>query len=177
MSTRDEDVRPAVGQASWGFGLPPMFGNPVWLPLRPFQIVTKPSASELGREDSASSAAVFLLSFGVETASHLVTNAWKACCELYLQSQLARHDKLHSFSLEGEKLFAVNHFKDTVVCSWSNQHIFAVRKAEFVGQAEAFVEQVLAALSADRAEQFVRLGASMIREDTRFARLVQPELA
>ena len=153
-----------------------MFGTPPALPLVSFRIVTKPSASELGWEDSTS-AAVFLLSFGVETASHLVKDAWKACCEVYLQSKLAQHDKLHSFSLEGEKLFAVTHIRDTVVCSWSNHHIFAVHKAEFVGQAEALVEQALAAVSADRAEQFVQLGASMIREDMRFARLVQPEFA
>jgi hypothetical protein len=151
-----------------------MFGTSPSLPLVPFRIVTKPSAGELGWEDSTSSVAVFLLSFGVDTASHLVKDAWKGCCELYLQSQLARHDKLHSFSLEGENLFAVTHIRDTMVCSWSNRHIFAVQKAEFVGQAEALVEQVLAAVSADRAEQFVRLGASMIRKDTRFARLIQP---
>jgi hypothetical protein len=152
---------------------------PPSLPLLPFRIATNPSASELGvaRDHTDSAAAVFLLSFGDETASHLVENAWKACCELYLQCQLARHDNLHSFSLGGETLFSVTHIRDMFVCSWSPQHIFAVHKAEFVERAEGLVEQVLTAVTADRAEQFVRLGAWMIQEDGRFARLKEPELA
>ena len=175
MSMRDNLLQPAVGSSRWGFKLPSMIGPPPSLPLLPFGIVTKPSAAEIGFDVNTSGTAVFLFSFGSMTASHSVKDAWRACCELYLQSQLAQHEKLHSFSLEGEKLFSVTHVRDVIVCSWSQQHIFAVQNSEFVGRAETLVEQVLAGVSRDRAEQFVQLGASMIREDMRFARLISTE--
>lgn len=140
------------------------------LPLLPFRLNVRPSASELGRacEQDARAAAVFLFRFGDATASHRVDNVWVACCEIFLQAQLVRQAQLHSFSLNGEQLFEISYFNDAAVCSWSPEHVFAVDKREAVDAFESFVQQVLAASSDHRCEHFVHLGASLVLTQPRF---------
>ena len=113
-----------------------------------FRLALKPSAVEIGRICATGKRveAIFLFSFGEATASHRVDDVWTACCEMYLQAQLAEQSDLQSFRLAGEELFTLRHEGDVVVCSWSRHHIFAVQKREFVRSLESLIDQVLASV-------------------------------
>lgn len=144
-------------------------------PLVAFRLALKPSAGEISRfcATEKQAEAVFLFSFGEATASHRVNDVWTACCELYLQAQLVEQSNLRSLRLAGEELFTVKYVGDVVVCTWSSQHVFAVPKGKLVMSFESLIDQVLANVPARRREDFVHLGATMIRHDPRFSLLKQ----
>lgn len=166
-ASRRRAVCDAVGKS------PLMFETFPSPPLVGFRLAMKPSAVEVGRicATGKRAEAVFLFSFGELTASHRVDDAWTGCCELYLQAQMAEQSDLRSFRLGGEELFTVGHVADAVICSWSRHHIFAVQKEQFVRSFESLIEQVLAVVSAGRRDDFVHLGATLIRNEPNFGRL------
>lgn len=150
----------------------PEFAAPSVLP---FQVRLNPSAPEIGRlrKQGTATSAVFLFSFADATASHRVKDVWTACCEIYLQAQLARSAELHSFYLDDEQLFEMAYVDDAIICSWSPEHVFAVKRAEFVASIETLVEQVLAGVSHLQREAFVELGASLMQNHPRSAALME----
>ena len=114
---------------------------------------------------------MFRFSFGDQTASVRATDAWTVCCDIYLQAQLARRAQLQLFCMSGEQLFTLAYVDDAVICSWSQEHVFAAKRGDLVRSCETLVEQAVAGLSDDRRDQFVRLGASLMQNDPRFAAL------
>jgi len=155
-----------------------MLGGPESLPTLPFELKMRPSASEVGRlwVRGTPTEAVVLFCFGSATASQRVRDVWTACCEIYLQAQLARRGQPHWFSLLGEQLFEIFYVDRALVCTWSPEHVFAVDQGEFACSCETLVEQVVAETSNLGFQEFVRLGASLILSRPQFALLKDLEL-
>jgi hypothetical protein len=103
-----------------------------------------------------------------------VKDVWAACCEIYLQAQLIRQAHLHSFSLDGVRLFDISYVDDALVCQWSVEHVFVVEKEDFATSCETLVQQVLAETSDPRRADFVQLGASLITTRPQFSALLEP---
>jgi hypothetical protein len=154
---------------------PPIVQPPVCLPVLAFKLSVKAPPSDLRSpwDEDAPASAVLRFSFGDLTASQLVGDIWLACCEIYLQAQLAKQSRLDGFYLNGEQLFTIAYFDDVVLCSWSRDHMFAVKQRELVDSFEALVEQALDQAPHWRREAFVHLGASLIQNQPRFAALAE----
>lgn len=142
-------------------------------PFVRFKTAMIASPDEVGRfwASETKTKTVFLFSFGTELATYQVDDGWTACCELYLQAQLEERGELQRLCLSGAELFAMMHQDDVVVCSCSSQRNFPVRKAELVDSLKLLVDNLIAKLPDERAEDFVQLGASMIENELRFAPL------
>jgi len=153
-----------------------MFGSPNSLRVVTFQLATDPAAETIGsRWTGTPTQATFRFSFGSATAAVNVPDVWTSFCELYLQSQLAARDKLQALCLGGQRRFTLTNVKGIIVCQWSREHIFAVRKSELVSSIETLVDRFLEDMPETLREAFVQLGASMIRNDPMFAPLNELE--
>ena len=156
-----------------------MFGSPNSLRVVSFGLATDPAAETIGLQWSgvARTEATFRFSFGSASAAVHVPDVWTSCCELYLQAQLAAREKLPVLSLGGQRRFTLTNVTGIIVCQWSREHIFAVRKREFVSAIETLVDRFLAGMPETLREGFVQLGASMIRNEPMFGPLKELESA
>ena len=135
--------------------------------LAPFEIRISPRPTELGRalEDNVRRTGTLLqLCFGEQVAGFGVEDLWSACCERLLTAQLVREARLDHFVLDVEQVFDLAYQGEQLVCSFSREHVFAVRREEFAAALEHLVEEIFAATSCPRLMHIAaRWGASSIR--------------
>lgn len=130
-----------------------------------FNLRANPSAAELSSsfKECNATEAVFLFSFGDATASHRVSDAWRSCCELYIQAEFLRRSQLREFWLAGERLFGLRYFdQDELLCTWSRDHVFLVSRTQVAASLETLVQHSLGEATNPRMNEFVRLGASLL---------------
>jgi len=135
--------------------------------IAPFEIRTSPAPAELGHglQNRARRRETLLqLRFGEQVASFAVDDLWSACCELLLDAQLVREARLNHFVLDVEQIFDLSYEGDLLLCIFSQEHIFAVRRDEVAAALERLVEEIFAATSCPRLMMIAaRWGASSIR--------------
>jgi hypothetical protein len=135
--------------------------------LASFQVRTWPSPEQLGRslESNARIEGMQLrLEFGDQVARIQISDLWSACCELLLEAQLVREAKLDHFILDVEQIFDLAYDEDQLLCIFSQEHLFAVSRAEFAAGLEKAVDEIFAATSCPRLMRIAAgWGASAIR--------------
>jgi hypothetical protein len=120
------------------------------LDLSSFEVHTRPQPVELGRaldRRTGIGKAVLQLRFGEIAAGLPIADVWSACCELVLQAELVRERRLNRFVLDVEHVFDISCASSVVLCRFSNEHVFAVRREDFAAALDDVVERILSGTS------------------------------
>lgn len=132
-----------------------------------FAIRVSPDPIALGKalESNHALGGTYLqLRFGDQAAGFPIADLWSACCELLLEAQLAREEKLDHFVIDAERIFEICYSGDLLICMFSREHVFAVPKAEFAAALDHVVDQIFAGTSCPRLMRVAaRWGASTLR--------------
>ena len=113
--------------------------------LSAFNLHTWPSPRDLGQglERTVTIAGARLqLRFGEQVASLAVTDLWSTCCELLLQAQLIRESRLDRFVVDVEHIFDLRYGSGLVLCTFSQEHVFAVDQQGFASSLERVVAEI-----------------------------------
>jgi hypothetical protein len=121
--------------------------RPADLELAHFEVTTSPQPSELGRaleQNSHIGDATLRLRFGDLATGLPISDLWSACCELILQAELVREEKLDRFVLDVDHVFDISYAEDAILCRFSRDHLFAVLRTEFASSLDRVVDEILA---------------------------------
>ena len=134
---------------------------------QPFAIQTSPPAAELGRlleSNGRSTGASLQLCFGHRVAGIAIPDLWSTCCELLLQAQLVREQRLDHFVLDVERIFDLVYDADRVLCIFSTELAFVVERERLASALDQVAEEIFAGTSCPRLMQVAaRWGAFAIR--------------
>lgn len=113
--------------------------------LSAFKVQTWPPPRDLGRaleRNVQMPGARLQLRFGEQVASLSVTDLWSTCCELLLQAQLIRESTLDRFVVDVEHIFDLRYDSGVVLCTFSQEHVFAVDPQGFAESLEQTVAEI-----------------------------------
>lgn len=110
-----------------------------------FAARTSPEPAELGRaleDQTPIKGAVLQLHFGDEVARLPISDLWSSCCELLFQAELVREARLDHFIVDVERIFDLSYDGDRLLCTFSQEHVFAVARSQFAEALEQLVQSI-----------------------------------